>query len=51
MKMVRLLEEHGFRLTQREARQVLKIIDDERYPEEASLPDEDVMKYYQTLAK
>lgn len=51
MQMVRLLEEYGFRLTSDAARQVLTIINDELYPENADLPDEDVMKYYQTLAK
>lgn len=51
MKMVRLLEEYGFSLTKGEAQKVLKILDEELYPEGANLPDEDVMKYYQTLAK
>ena len=47
MKMVRLLEEYGFRLKAAEFRQVLKLLDLEMN-EEAWLPDEEVMHYYQS---
>lgn len=47
MKMVRLLEEYGFRLKPAEFRQVLKLLDLEMN-EGGWLPDEEVMHYYQS---
>ena len=47
MKMVRVLEEYGFRLKPAEFRQVLKLLDLEMN-EGGLLPDEEVMHYYQS---